>query len=425
MGKRRSFIKQLSGALFGSLFLSNLPLLRSNASEIPKQIGHSLPEDEFWRFIRNLFPLKKDWVYLNNGTMGPCPYTVVEAVKKSITFESTHFNYGGYDIARESIAKFLKVNQDEISLTHNTTEGINIIAWGMPLKKGDEVIMTSHEHVGNALPWLNRAKLHGIVLKTFDPAMTADENLNRINDLISDKTRAIAVPHITCTTGLVLPIKEIAQLGKDKGLIVSFDGAHGIGSTELDLSELGDSLYASCCHKWLMGPLGTGFLYVKKDMLDTIQAYDVGGYSSIGWELSGETQVLNGFVPTAHRYDYSTKSPALYKGVSSAIDFFNNIGVPKAIARSRSLAKYLQERLLEIEDKVEMLSPVEDASRSCMIGFRLNNMNNKDFGKIAVKNKFRIRLVGESGLNSIRISTHIYNNFDEIDRFVDLIKKEA
>jgi len=423
MVKRRKFIQQLGGGVIGSTFIAGLPFKVKAELDWADQLKKSESEEEYWGFVREQFPVVKEKVYFNCATMGPSPYQVVEKVKSYITYMNRYGEYHGAEEARESLAKFINAKTEEISLTHNTTEGINIVAWGLPLKKGDEVITTTHEHVGNALPWLNRAKLDGIVLKPFSPATTADENLNRINDLITSKTKVIAVPHITCTTGLILPVKEIAKLGHDKGLFVFFDGAHGSGSTLLDMKDIGADFYASCCHKWLLGPNGTGYLYIKEALLDILQAYWVGAYSDTGWKLNLEEQSLQAYVPTAHRYDFGTQSAALYQGVVAAVDFLSNIGMEKVHNRVRKLASYLHEKLLNIEDKVEMLSAVEDRSRGSMVGFRLKNIDFQKFGGQAMDRKFRVRTVAESGLNSIRISTHIFNTYKEIDDFVGLIEE--
>ncbi|MCH8317053.1 MAG: aminotransferase class V-fold PLP-dependent enzyme [Bacteroidetes bacterium] len=421
--RRRNFIHYLSSAAFIGFISPHFPLKANGKDDLLQKLKSAGSEEEFWKLVRNQFPLTKKRTYFNTATVGPSPYPVLETIKEVSTRMETWGEYYSTDDARESLAKFVNVTKEEISLTHNTTEGINLVAWGLPLKRGDEVIMTTHEHVGNALPWLNRAKLHGIVLKTFTPAITADENLNLINDLIGKKTKVIAVPHITCTTGLVLPVKQIAELGHDKGLFVFFDGAQALGSTVVDLEDMGVDFYATCTHKWLLGPNGTGFLYVKKALLDVLQVYGVGAYSESGWELSEHEQTLEGYVPTAHRYDYGTQNAAIYQGVVEAVNFMNGIGIKKAEARGKALSKYLQDNLLKLEDKIEMLTPTEDASRGCIVGFRLKNMDYHAFGKLAGKNNFRIRLVPEAGLHSIRISTHIFNSYEEIDRFLELIGK--
>lgn len=422
---RREFLKKVSGGAIGAISLSALNA-SSPAAAIISGDERIAPDDErFWRIVRDQFPLTHDRVYFNNGTMGPSPYPVIEAVKKGLQNIDVAGEYGGWEEARPKIAKFVNVTEQEISLTHNVTEGINVIAGGLPLKRGDEVIMTTHEHVGNALPWLNRMRLDGIVIKTLKPAPTASENLNRINDLITKTTRVIAIPHVTCTVGQVFPVKEIAKLGHDKGLWVFFDGAHGPGMTMLDLKDMDCDFYAACGHKWMCGPKGTGFLYVKKEMLDVVQARWVGGYSDTGWDMTVDPPEFKGYVPDAHRYDFATQNAAMYIGLGAAVDFLYSIGMQNIVSRGNALAARLQSELLKLGDKLDMLTPTEEASRGFVIGFRLKNMPFDKFGEHATKKGFRIRLVAESHLNSIRVSTHLYNNFEEVVRFVEAVKEVA
>ena len=204
-----------------------------------------------------------------------------------------------------------------------------------------------------------------------------------------------------------------------------FDGAHGPGMTALDLKDMGCDFYATCCHKWMCGPKGTGFLYVKKEMLDVLQARWVGGYSDLGWDVTVEPPEFKGLVPTAHRYDFATQNAAIYIGLGAAVDFLYHIGMDNIVRRGNALATYLQNELLKLGDKIEMLTPTEERSRGFVIGFRLKNMPYDQFGEHASKKGFRIRLVGESHLNSIRVSTHLYNSFDEVRQFVDTVKEVA
>ena len=422
---RRHFIRQLSGGIVGTWALVTLPETSRARYIIADDDLVGAGDEDFWKIVRDQFPLTHDRTYLNNGTMGPSPYPVLEAVKKATEDIDVSGEYGGWEVARPKIAKFVNVEESEISLTHNVTEGINVIAQGLPLKRGDEVIMTTHEHVGNALPWLNRMRLDGVVIRTLHPAPTAHENLNRINDLINKNTKVIAIPHITCTTGQVFPVREIAKLGHEKGLWVFFDGAHGPGMTMLDLKEIDCDFYASCGHKWMCGPKGTGFLYVRKEMLDIVQAHWVGGYSDAGWDVTTDPPEFKGYVPTAHRYDFATQNAALYIGLAAAVDFLYHIGTANIVRRGNSLAALLQSELLKLGDRVEMLTPLEEQSKGFVVGFRLKNIAYDKFGEHAAKKGFRIRLVPESHLNSVRISTHLYNNPDEVMRFVDAVKEVA
>lgn len=412
MKSRRQFIKHLSAgiALPGFLGVAEAQAF----TEI--RINSSLKDGPYWDSIRALFPLTKNRVYFNNGTFGPAPTPVQEAMEDSLRHINTSGEYGTTEPEREKLAAFLGIKPSELSLTHNTTEGINIMAWGLALKPGDEVILTTHDHVGNALPWLNRAKLHGIVLKTFSPKDTQEKNLELIKSLVSPRTKVIAIPHVTCTAGHVFPIKEISAFARSRGVMTAIDGAHGAGSLDLDLHDLGCDFYAGCCHKWLLGPSGTAFLFVREEMLDQLQPYHIGGGSDAGWDLFSEPPLLQGYVPTAHRFDYGTQSTSLMKGVSAAAAFHLQIGKAKIEARIRELNQYAYNGLVQFKDQIEILSPEESISRISMVTFRPKKITYQEAGKRLAESGFRIRQVPEGNLNAIRISTHIYNSKEELDQ---------
>ena len=382
----------------------------------------NLPEESFWDALRSQFPLTDNWVYLNNGTFGPSPIPVINAIKNSLDKTNTSGEYGHTDKFREALAKFVSVSEKEISLTHNTTEGINIICWGLSLKKGDEVIISLHEHVGNALPWLNRAKLHGIKLIPFEPQPTSEENFDLIKSLISPRTKVIAIPHITCTTGQVFPIKEISEMARTKEIFTAIDGAHGAGTFNLDLKELGCDSYATSCHKWMLGPNGTGFLYIREEHLETLQAYQVGAYSDSGWNLYSKPPKILGYNPSAHRFDYGSQSTPLYAGAAASVAFHENIGKKKVEDRLRELSNYLYMGLSQFTEKLDILTPNKEKSRICMVTFKPKEMDYREFSKKASQNGFRIRVVPESKLDAIRISTHVYNSKTQIDDFVTFTK---
>lgn len=425
MTNRRQFIK-LSTSALGAIVVPPFPEVI--ISDQVKTNGKNIPSDDevYWKLVRNQFPLAKDKIYLNNGTMGPSPYPVIEAVKNTMMDVDVNGNYGGWAQAAVRLEKFLKVNEGEIALTHNVTDGINIVAQGLPLKKGDEIILTTHEHVGNAFPWLNRARQDGLVIRTFTPAFTADETLKRVEALINKKTRVIAVPHIPCTTGQILPAKEITALGKSKGLFVFLDGAHGPGMIDLNLKDIDPDFYTSCTHKWMLGPKGTGFLYVKKEMLDTLKVCFTGGEADNGkWNMMTDPPVMGDYSPTAHRFYYGTQSSALYAGVVAAIEFVESIGIQNIHQRITSLAGYFQQEVMQLGDKIEMLTPTEQKSRGAVIAFKFKNIAYDKFYNIAAENKIRIRMVPENGINCVRVSSHIYNNRDELNKLLELVKKHA
>lgn len=419
MPNRRNFLQLASGALLaGALPISNIFAASLTRLREPRD------DEAYWSMVRKQFPLNKDLAYLNNGTMGPSPYYVIDEVQKSMMETDSEGTYSGWEDISGSLARFLKTEEAEIALTRNVTEGINIVAQGLPLAKGDEVIMTTHEHAGNAIPWINIQKQKGIRIRTFSPAPTADETLERIASLINKRTRAIAVPHIPCTQGQILPVKRISALGKEKGIFVFIDGAHGAGSMPLDLHDMGCDAYASCCHKWMLGPKGTGFVYIRKDRLEQVKPVFVGaGSDDAGWNMATEPIRTGSYATTAHRFYGGTYNTGLFKGVGASIEFLEAIGMERIRQRITTLGAYTQQRLLELDDRVEMLTPTEAISRGAIIGFRLKNKDGMQFFSDAMKERVRIRYVPENSLNCLRVSTHIYNTHEEVDRLVELVKK--
>jgi selenocysteine lyase/cysteine desulfurase len=419
---RRNFVKSLAGGVLSGMALLNTtsyattkPIIAHNKNIYPK-------DETFWKSVKEQFPIIKDKIWMNNGTMGPSTYVVQEAMFKKEEIANSTGEYGGYDNVRTKLAKLLGCKDDEISLTQNVTNGINIIAQGMKLTRGDEVILTTHEHVGNAVPWMGRAKRDGIILKFADMGKDANEMLNNINDLITNKTRVIAIPHVTCTQGQVLPAKEICKLGHDKGLWVMLDGAHPAGMFPVDVVDLDCDFYVTCGHKWMMGPKGTGFLFMKKSMYDVVEPIFVGAGSETYWDYKVGIQ---DWANTGHRYDYTTRSAALSVGLEAAADFLLNIGMDNIGKRGAVLSYHLMENIKDVPN-VEILTPFEEKSRASLVGFRLKNM---DYGKLQgwlmERYKIRARGVSESGLNSLRISTHIYNDFDDVNKLIEGIKIAA
>lgn len=415
---RRTFIKQSAFTALGlGITLPSTPMASAAYT-----LNLDANNPDYWVNLRNAFPLDKTWHYLNNGTMGPSPFSVIEAVHKGMMQGDEFGHYSGWDLTTQKIAAFVGANQNEIALTHNTTEGINIYTWGLPLQAGDEVIVTTHEHVGNAFPWLNRQRLHGIKLIPFNPGNTAQETVHQIEQLITPKTKVIAVPHVLCSQGQILPIREISRLGKSRGLFVVVDGAHGAGMLNLNLHELGCDAYASCCHKWMLGPKGTGFLFVKESMQEVIQPYFVGGGSDdAGWNLASQPIQMGTYAKGAHRYYGGTQSLGLYQGVNASIEFLESIGMNKVADRIQTLGDYTTKGLLALGKKVEVLTPIEKQSFAGIIGFRSTRLDANTFYNKAMEQKIRIRMVAENGINCLRVSTHIYNQPANIDALLNLL----
>ncbi|MDH4071120.1 MAG: aminotransferase class V-fold PLP-dependent enzyme [Ignavibacteria bacterium] len=418
---RRGFIRTATGGMIGGTLLYAFPegsrarYILADEEPVPGDDEH------FWNVVRGQFPLRTEPVFLNNGTIGPSPFVVIDAVTAELESVDRDARYGGWEDVRPKIARFVHADPEEISITHNVTDGINVVACGLPLKNGDEVIMTDQEHAGNAVPWLARARRDGIVIRVISPGWTAAETLERINDAINSRTRVIAVPHITCTTGQVLPAREISTLGHDKGLWVMIDAAHTPGMLPLDVHAIGCDFLTTCGHKWMLGPKGTGFLYIRKDVIGELEPYWVGAGVDTGWDLRAGTITYR---DDAHRFDFATQSSALYVGLGAAIDFLYNIGMENVSRRGQALAGRLRGGLRELGERVEILTPDEPGGYGSVVAFRPKNIAFDTLQQSLLnEHRFVTRQVPENGMNCNRISTHIYNVPAEVDRFLEAVRR--
>jgi selenocysteine lyase/cysteine desulfurase len=319
---------------------------------------------------------------------------------------------------RGRACEFLGCDDDELALTRNATEGMNLVARGLTLRDGDEVVMTTHEHPGGAMPWFAVRESTDIGIRTFEPGAGGDDTLERLRNTLTDRTRVLMVSHITCTTGLVLPVREIADLCRDRGIVCVIDGAQALGQIPVDLRALGCDFYVASGHKWLLGPKGTGVLYVRDEWLDHWRPAYVGAYSDSRFDLAAA--VFERLRP-ASASEYGTRNTPLVVGLGAAIDLLSTIGMGPVAARGSYLAGRLREGLSALGG-VEILTPVD--AGAAILTFRLPASGGDPWewsNRLRTEHGFRLRPVGEAGLAAVRASTHICNSEEEIDRLVEVL----
>ena len=428
-------------------------------------VNHPEHDSPYWDFIRTLFPLKSDLTFLNNGTMGITPYPVLEALNKSFHHIAENGAYPMHDGSfEENLGQILGCKGSELAITKNVSEGVNLACRAISLKKGDEVIITLHEHVGGCAAWLYRAKTEGIVLKLAALGATAEETLNNIKSVKTKNTKVIAVPHIPCTIGQVLPVNEICAWAKANGIISAIDGAHPLGMLQMNLKEMGCDYYSGCFHKWLLGPIGTGFFYASEEILSRSAIHHVAAYSVDKFDMSTTPPSMGELVNKTARYSYGTFPGPMYDGAKAAMQFYQKIGPALIEKRVKYLSKEVMNGLMEINDNprfkfpvIEVLTPAEDASRGAQVGFRIHEHPSKiassnaqvtkegtptaitaisqslvpgtstpqasqRFCDFARKNNVILRYVAENNIHCVRVSTHYYNNKKDINRFFEVLQ---
>jgi L-cysteine/cystine lyase len=388
--------------------------------------SESIPNFSDWNEIAKQFGANNNIIYLNNGTMGICPDVVLEELRKS--FEMTA-NSGVYpanmNLLKDRLSAVLGVESKTIAITKNVTEGLNIACWGHDLKRGDEVLMTTHEHVGGCAAWLYRAKTEGIVLKTFALGATAEETLQNFKKSITSNTKIIAIPHIPCTIGQILPIKEMCSYARERGIISIIDGAHPLGMLRVNIKDLGCDYYSGCLHKWLLAPLGMGFIYIHPDKLTSTKIHNLGAYSISKFDMTaaipqlGDGEVVN----ETQRFSSGTYCGPLYEASIKAIEWYESIGIDRIEKRVKELSLHLHHSLAKFKTDVKILSPIEDISRGAQTTFCITSKDAEKFIGFAKNSKYKITLrhVHEGKLNAVRVSTHYYNSEEQIDSLMEVL----
>ena len=262
---RRDFFKLAALPVTWQAFQTKLQA--AAASRLP-----DAGNETYWQMVRRQYPLAEGLLYLNAANVCPASRLVLDRHLEYLRdFHSnpSFQNRDKYEAMRESLrgklARMLRASADEIAVTRNTSEGSNIIVKGVDLKPGDEVLITDHNHPSNNDSWRVRAQRDGFVVKSLPVPITAPNAEKLLADFeraITPRTRVIAITHLTSTTGIQYPAREIAALARKHNIFMHLDGAQTFGAFDVNLAEIGCDSYSASTHKWLMGPLEAGILWV-------------------------------------------------------------------------------------------------------------------------------------------------------------------
>jgi isopenicillin-N epimerase len=414
---RRRFLSSAATGFAASLAFKNS--LLAQLEKAPPLPDHSLldkNEDAYWAELRKQFLIPEDEIYLNNGTVGSSPapvlravfdgYTTTEKMDQQDPEDYPIWGYAAWNEFRDPLAEFVGCKRDEIALLRNATEANSYIANGIDMKPGDEVLMTDQEHPGGVHPWNLKAKRYGVVVKQVAlprPVKDASQVLNLFNDAITPRTRVIFFSHITTFSGVVLPAKELCALARTKGLLSAVDGAHVTGMMRLNLHDIGCDMYSSSPHKWLMAPKGSGFLYVRDEIIDRL-------WNTIATEGWDEPQLR------AERFQRigSSNVPALW-GLRASLKLANEIGPDRIEKRQRALADYMLAQM--IKRGAESWTSPDPALRCAIVTVNVPPIPRMDLENWMWKT-YKIRIRGGDP-NKLRLSTPYYLQKKDIERFLE------
>ena len=419
MVDRRGFLSSFAGlaGTAGALSLARdwPALFEQEAPKLPDSALYSSDEEAYWSQLRKQFLIPADEVYLNNGTVGSSPMPVLRAIfdgynetekmAQSNPEDYPIWGYASWNEFRDPVAAFVGCNRDEFALLRNATEANSYIANGLDMKLGEEVLMTDQEHPGGEHPWNLKAKRYGILVKKVTlpkPVPNAAAVLNLFNDAITPRTRVLFFSHIPTVTGVVLPAKELCALARSKGILSAVDGAHVPGMMKLNLHELGCDMYSSSPHKWLQAPKGSGFLFVRDEVIDRL-------WNTIATEGWNDTKIR------AERFQRigSSNVPALW-GLRAAVQLANEIGMERIEKRHRQTADYILKEM--VKRGAESWTSSDPALRCAIAAVNVPPIQIMELENWMWKEK-KIRIRGGAP-SKIRLSTPYYLLRKDVDRFL-------
>ena len=413
---RRYFLSAAASGMAGALALPRtLHAQLEKAPALPSRSLLDQNEDAFWAEMRRQFVIPEDEIYLNNGTVGSSPLPVLRAIFEA--YNATEkmnqedpedypiWGYASWNEFRDPVAEFIGCTHDELALLRNATEANSYIANGIDMKPGDEVLMTDQEHPGGEHPWDLKAKRYGIVVKKITlprPVIDANQVLNLVNDAITPRTRVLFFSHITTFSGVVLPAKELCALARTKGILSAVDGAHVPGMMKLNVRDIGCDMYSSSPHKWLMAPKGSGFLFVRDEVIDRL-------WNTIATEGWDDPKLR------AERFQRigSSNVPALW-GLRASIKLANDIGMDRIERRHRQLADYMLAEMMK--RGAESWTSPDTYLRCAIVSVNVPPIARMDLENWMWKtHKIRIR---GGDPHKLRLSTPYYLQKKDIDRFL-------
>jgi cysteine desulfurase/selenocysteine lyase len=381
-------------------------------------------------------------VYLDNAATSQKPLAVLNALRDYYEQYNSNVHRGihslsakatdEYEAARQKIARFINANSyQEIIYTRNASEAINLVAysWGLNnLKPGDEIILTVMEHHSNFVPWQMIAQRTGAVLKFVELTDSQEFDLEQFKTLISDKTKLVAVVHVSNTLGCINPVEEIIQISHEKGAKVLIDACQSLPHLPIDVQKMDCDWLVGSGHK-MCGPTGIGFLYGKKDLLLEMPPF-LGGGEMI------ETVSLEGFTTGELPHKFEAGTPAIGEAIAlgAAVDYLTEIGMENIHTYEQELTAYLYEKLKEVPE-ITLYGPQpnsEGEGRAALATFTAGEIHANDLATLLNDSGIAIRtghhctqpLHQYLGVNSTaRASFYFYNTRDEVDQFVKALKE--
>jgi selenocysteine lyase/cysteine desulfurase len=424
---RRDFLS-LAGKSVGlaAFAVPSIGALLKEVEGATRNIAHLTPEqaamdEDYWSIIQNSFTVTRGIVNLNNGGVSPSPRIVTEALVRYIWQQEDATAYTMWQLLepqsetiRTGLAEMFQCDREEIAITRNASESLEILLNGLDFKPGDEILSTTQDYPRMLTTLRQRERREGLVLKLVQipiPPKNLNEIVAAFEKGITPKTKLILISHQINLTGQITPVKAVCDMARAKGIETIVDGAHSYAQFEFTQKDLGCDYFGTSLHKWLYAPKGTGMLYVKRDKIaklwplmaaESTQANDIRKFEEVG-----------------------THSAAPRLAIGEAMLFHNGIGPKRKEARLRFLSRYWMNRLKDVP-KIGFNTSF-DPNQSCAIAnVKVEGIEPRAIGSyLFAKHKIFTTPIVHEEFKGIRITPNVYTTLGELDRFGDLMEQIA
>ena len=424
---RRSFLS-LAGRGLGLAAMSSATVasLLRDVHAATKSVAHLSPEEaaadeDYWAAIQNSFSVTRGITNLNNGGVSPSPKIVTEALVRYIWEQEDCTAYTMWEILepqsetiRTGLADFFGCDREEIAITRNASESLEILLDGMDFKPGDEILTTTQDYPRMLTTLRQREQRENLKLKLIKVPIPP-KNLNEITAAfeqgITDRTRLILISHMINITGQITPVKAVCDLARKHGIETVVDGAHSFAQFAFKQTDLGCDYFGTSLHKWLYAPKGTGLLYVKRDKIDKI------------WPLMAAETKQKSDIRKFEEIGTHSAAPKL--AIGEALIFNNGIGAQRKEARLRYLSRYWMNKLKDVP-KIRFNTSF-DPNQSCAIAnVNIEGTDPKAVTKYLFEKHhiFTVPIIHDE-FQGIRITPNLYTTLKELDRFCEVMESIA
>lgn len=374
--------------------------------------------------IRSAFPVLEKVCYLNTGTYGPMPAPALRVLlhaTECLERDGVASDYpfaSQEDAVRKGLASLIGAQPQEIALTRNATDGVNLVLSGLEWRAGDEVITTDQEHEAVWHPLLYMQARAGVRVLRVSPAADPDEMLGHLAAHVSSRTRLLAFSHVSCETGIRLPARQMCGWAREHGVLSLVDAAQSLGAVPVHVSDLQCDYLTGNGHKWLHGPKGTGFLYARQALMTALTPRHVGAGSLEHADFASSQAVP---WDSGRRFEYGTRAYALMAGWRASLDWLGGLSYSAVGGHVLSMAGTMRAELERLQP-VRVLTPREPVARSGLVSFYVSGF---DAGALQARlwedDRIVTRHVPQQ--NALRVSAAHFTSVEDVERLCRSIHK--